>query len=158
MFRVFPPVKSALSLLALLTVGCSQSEFDEIYPVVGRITFDGEPLVEESTTVWFQPDTTQGNASTFDALGTVDRDGKYTLRTKGVNGACPGWYKVVVTARADTPQHPAGPADSRHRPVARSLLPDRYGQAQTTPLAVEVVAEPDEGAYDLKLTSHEKVE
>jgi hypothetical protein len=153
-FRVFPIVKPTLRILALLIVGCGDgSEIDEIYPVRGQISFDGEPLVEESTTVLFVPDADRGNESSFDAVGTVDRDGAYTVRTKGMNGACPGWYKVVVTALADTPQHPTGPADSKRHAVARSLLPARYGQAQTTPLAVEVVDEPDDGAYDLELTS-----
>jgi hypothetical protein len=43
-------VKRTLWLLALLTVGCGDdSGIDEIYPVRGKITFDGQPLVEEST-------------------------------------------------------------------------------------------------------------
>ncbi len=145
--------KVVLTLCSLSTAGCGSSEFDEIYPVVGSITFEGEPLVEESTTVLFQPDAARGNDGSFVAVGTVDRDGKYTMRTNGVNGACPGWYKIVVTALAETPQHPTSPKESKHRPVAKSLLPARYGQAQTTPLAVEVVAEPAEGAYDLDLKS-----
>jgi hypothetical protein len=59
----------------------------------------------------------------------------------------------VVTALADAPQHATGPKNAQSRPVAKSLLPARYGQPPTTPLAVEVVAEPEEGAYDLDLTS-----
>jgi hypothetical protein len=144
----------SLCFLALLSAGCGDgSGIDEIYPVRGKINFDGQPLIEETTTVLFQPDAERGNDGPFQAVGTVDRDGKYTLKTNGQNGACPGWYKVVVTALADTPQHATGPKDARSRPVAKSLLPAKYGQAQTTPLAVEVVAEPEEGAYDLDLTT-----
>jgi hypothetical protein len=147
-------VERLFCLVALVAVGCGDSDgADNIYPVRGQISFDGQPLVEESTTVMFQPDIERGNGAPFHAIGTVDGDGNYTLKTNGKNGASPGWYKVVVTALAETPQHATGPKDARSRPVARSLLPARYGQAQTTPLEVEVVAEPDDDAYDLNLTS-----
>ncbi len=145
-------MKRSLCLVALVAAGCGDSD-GEIYPVRGRISFDGELLVEESTTVLFQPDAERGNEAPLPAIGTVDGDGNYTLKTNGQNGAFPGWSKVVVTALAETPQHARGPKDARSRPVAKSLLPARYGQAQTTPLAVEVVPEPDDGAYDLDLTS-----
>jgi hypothetical protein len=155
MLRVCAIVKRTLCLVALLAVGCGdESGIDEIYPVHGRISFDGQPLVEESTTVLFQPDAARGNDGSLVAVGTVDGDGNYTVSTNGKNGASPGWYTVVVTALAETPQHATGRKDARSRPVARSLLPARYGLAQTTPLAVEVVAEPDEDAYDLNLTSN----
>jgi hypothetical protein len=148
-------MRTLISLVALLAVGCGdESGIDEIYPVHGKISFDGQPLVEESTTVLFQPDTARGNEGSLVAVGTVDGDGNYTVSTKGRNGACPGWYKVVVTALADTPQHPTGPIDTKRKhPVAKSLLPAKYGLAATTTLAVEVVAEPDEDAYDLNLSS-----
>jgi hypothetical protein len=139
-----------LCLFALLTAGCGDESGIEIHPVRGKISFDGQPLVEESTTVLFRPDAERGNDGSLEAVGTVDADGNYTVRTNGQNGACPGWYKVVVTALADTPQHPRG---TSHRPVAKSLLPARYGQAQTTTLEVEVLPEPAPGAYDLNLTS-----
>jgi len=152
-YRACPFVKRILCLVALVAVGCGDGSALDIYPVRGKISFDGQPLVEESTTVLFQPDAERGNDAPFPAIGTVDGDGNYTLQTNGQSGASPGWYKVVVTALAETPQHATGPKDARSRPVAKSLLPARYGQAQTTPLAVEVVPEPDDGAYDLNLTS-----
>jgi hypothetical protein len=141
-----------ICLVAIVAVGCGDGSDLEIYPVRGKITFDGQPLVEESTTVLFQPDVAKGNDAPFPAIGTVDGEGSYTLKTNGKDGASPGWYKVVVTALADTPQHATKPSDAKVRPVAKSLLPPRYGQATTTPLAVEVVPEPDENAYDLNLT------
>src|SRR5215471_9883134 len=98
-----------LCLVALIAIGCDDGSGLEIYPVRGKIAFDGAPLVEKSTTVLFQPDTERGNGASFPAIGTVDGDGNYTLKTNGQNGAAPGWYKVVVTALADTPQHATGP-------------------------------------------------
>ena len=151
--RVCLFVTPTLCLVALAIAGCGDGSDHEIYPVRGKISFDGQLLVEESTTVLFEPDAERGNSAPSPAVGTVDGEGNYSLKTNGQNGAAPGWYKVVVTALADTPQHANGPKNARSRPVAKSLLPARYGQAQTTPLAVEVVPEPDDSAYDLNLTS-----
>jgi hypothetical protein len=79
------------------------------------------------------------------------RKAYYTLTTKGKKGAPPGWYKVIVTAREEAaPVHPKLP--KQHRPAARSLLPAKYGQVETSGLSVEVVENPAPGAYDLKLS------
>ena len=152
-YRACPFVRRTLCLVVLAALGCGDGSDLEIYPVRGTISFDGEPLAEETTTVMFQPDAERGNEAPLPAIGTVDGDGNYTLKTNGQNGASPGWYKVVVTALAERPEHASGPKDARSRPVAKSLLPARYGQAHTTPLFFEVVPEQDAGAYDLILTS-----
>jgi hypothetical protein len=139
-------------LLPLLLLGCGDSSgVGTTYPVSGTITFNGEPLNAENTSVLFKPDASKGNASPFEPVATVDADGSYTLITQGKDGAPPGWYKVVVTAFNGAPKHPAGPKQDKQK-GARSLLPSKYGLAQSTPLAVEVVANPGRGAYDLKLT------
>ncbi len=73
------------------------------------------------------------------------------MTTNGKVGAPPGWYKVIVTAREDAePVHPK--SANSHRPVARSLLPGKYGDAETSGLSIEVVENPVAGAYDLKLS------
>ena len=120
------------------------------YPVIGKLTFDNQPVTAESTTVLFKPDASKGNTSPFEPAGTVDEDGNFTLITKGKSGAPLGWYKVIVTAVEGPTKQPKNP---RQRAVARSLLPAKYGQAKTTDLAVEVVENANPGAYDLKLSS-----
>jgi hypothetical protein len=133
--------------------GCSDgSGVGRTVPVAGKITLANEPLTAKNTIVLFKPDTSKGNTSPFEPAGTVDEAGNYTVQTKGKQGAPPGWYKVVVTARDEAPaEHPksGGP---QHRPVARSLVPARYGQDKTSGLSLEVVENPAPGAYDLKLT------
>jgi hypothetical protein len=118
-------------------------------PVSGKITYNNEPLTAQSTIILFKPDRSKGNESPLEPIGTVDGSGNYTVKTNGRAGAPPGWYKVVVTATKGTPEHPKG--TSAHRPVAESLLPAKYGLETSTDLAVEVVASPASGAYDLKL-------
>jgi hypothetical protein len=146
---VFPATALVLTLLA---PGCGDSSgVGKTLPVRGKITLNNEPLVAESTVVLFKPDAARGNSSPFEPAGSVDAEGNYTLVTKGRSGAPPGWYKVIVTAAEAPKGDPKGPR--RQRPLPRSLVPARYGQAKTTDLAIEVVENPADGAYDLKLTS-----
>jgi hypothetical protein len=145
-------------LLLGAIAGCDNSGVGTTYAVAGQVTLDGKPLVAKDAKVFFKPDAARGNKSSFEPIGQIDSDGNYRLVTPGKpgtspkSGAPPGWYKVIVTALAEDPKHPAGP-HRQQRPVARSLVPARYGQAATTELAVEVVESPADGAYDLKLKS-----
>jgi hypothetical protein len=112
----------------------------KLFPVSGKVYVDGKPI--DSGSVSFRPDAEKGNAYGFEPIGEISADGTYRLMTvKGV-GAPAGWYKVVV--RYDKPYK------SMYE-VAVSLLPPKYGSAETTPLAVEVTKQPPDGAYDLKL-------
>ncbi len=150
----FPESVSAVTALALalLVFGCGDSSgVGKTFPVTGKITLDDELVTSSNTVVLFKPDAKRGNTSPFEPAGTVDSQGNYTLATKGKSGAPPGWYKVTITAAEPRGAEEKGPKN--HRPGPRSLLPARYGQAATTPVAIEVVESPASGAYDLKLTS-----
>lgn len=149
--RAAPCVAAALAL-ALLAAGCGDSSgVGRTVPVSGRITVGGAPLTAASTVVLFKPDAARGNTSPWEPTGTVDGEGKYTLNTRGRRGAPPGWYKVIVTAvEARAIEPTKGPRTKL--PIPKTLVPARYGQAVTTPLAVEVVDGPAPDAYDLKIT------
>lgn len=138
-------------LMALAGSGCGDpSGVGRTVPVAGKVTLNDTPLTAKTTIVVFKPDASRGNTSTFEPTGTVDADGNYTLKTKGKDGAPLGWYQVIVTAREEAaPTHPKSP--KQHRPVAKSLLPAKYGRAETSGLSIEVVEKPEPGAYDLKL-------
>ncbi len=139
-------------LLTIPALGCGDdSGVGKTVPVSGKVFLEDTPWTAKTTIVLFKPDTSKGNTSPFEPTGTVDAAGTYTLTTKGKNGAPPGWYKVIVTAREEAaPEHAKLP--KQHRPVARSLLPAKYGQAETSGLSIEVVENPAPGAYDLKLS------
>jgi hypothetical protein len=131
-----------------LAVGCGKSDVGVTYPVNGQITMNGEPLNAASTVILFKPNAARGNASPYEPAGTVDAQGQYRLTTKGKGGAPPGWYKVVVTAVESRPEHAKSP---QMKSVAKSLVPPKYGRAETTDLEIEVVESAFSGAYDLKL-------
>src|SRR5262249_7971448 len=112
------------------------------YPVTGAVLVDGRPLLGKTGAVVFKPDATKGNTSAVTAAGELDAEGQYLMRSTGRKGVPPGWDKVIVTA--------AEPGDDRAvRP--RPTVNPRYASDKTTPLAVEVVADPPPGRYDLAL-------
>ncbi|HMC10721.1 MAG TPA: hypothetical protein VKH44_05505 [Pirellulaceae bacterium] len=127
-------------LLASLA-GCNSSGVGRIVPVKGKITVDGKPLTIGSLV--FKPDAAKGNPSQFGPAATIAADGSYSLFTKEKQGAPLGWYKVGVVAQEADPGNPYGPM--------KSLVPQRYNDAESSGLAIEVVAAPTPGTYDLKL-------
>jgi hypothetical protein len=128
-----------LALCALLA-GCSSGP--EVAPVSGKVTVGGNPLTKGKVT--FKPNGARGNKSTSEPIASIDERGGYTLSTNGKPGAPLGWYKVIVPA--GVPSNPKDPYSPQ-----RWLVNRRYLSAQTTPLEVEVVADPPPGQYDLTL-------
>ena len=141
----------AACLLVLLAAGCGGgSGVGKTYPVAGKVTLNGQPVVSKSAVIQFKPDAAKGNTSPFEPAGGVDDGGNYTLTTNGQRGAPAGWYKVIVTA-VEAPAPPAGKKPLTHRPEPKSLIPSKYAQEKFT-IGVEVVERPAAGAYDLTLT------
>jgi hypothetical protein len=123
------------ALLPLLS-GCGEGGSPgTLYPVSGRVTVDGVPLREAQ--LLLLADAEKGNKTAELPLGQL-KDGEYSVMTWGKPGAPPGWYKVRVKT-----SYPGSP----EKPVA---LPARYFDVKSSPLAIEVVASPAPGAYDLK--------
>jgi hypothetical protein len=148
-----PPSSRRHALLLLgfglaWAAGCSNDEQERLYPVSGKVVFDGQPLTIGA--VSFRPDSSRGNTSQHVPTGHIDAEGNYKLTTTNRAGAPAGWYKVMVIAQnlgedggSTKSGAPAGP---------RSLVPERYLDPQQTPLSVEVVQKPGAGAYDLNLS------
>jgi len=126
----------------LLLAGCDQSGLGRIVPVKGTVSLDGKPV--PSGSLLFRPDAAKGNTSKFEPAATINSDGSYSLFTAEREGAPPGWYKVSVVAQELNAKDPYAPA--------KSLVPTKYNDPETSGISVEVVEQPAAGAYDLKLT------
>ena len=131
----------ALGLISL--VGCGGVKR---LPVSGTVTLEGRPV--NGGILTFSPDTAKGNMAKISCACPV-REGRYELETIGITrtdsgpGGPPGWYKVTYN-RVDL-------ATKKH-PQADVQVNDKYKDAATTPLSVEVKDNPDPGAYDFKLS------
>jgi hypothetical protein len=133
----------AAIVLTLLAgcAGCDSSGLGRLAPVKGHVLLDGKPLPTGSLV--FKPDAAKGNSSQFEPSATITADGSYSLFTKEKTGAPLGWYKVGVIAQEENLADPYA--------ARKSLVASRYNNAETSGLAIEVVAAPASGAYDIKL-------
>jgi len=154
--RIWLPVL----LLAVALAGCSGAEGDadrvEVYPVTGKVTFNGAPVAD--ATVSFSPKGEYPAAS-----GRTDSEGVYSLTTyETEDGAAAGDYAVLVikdtpaAAAAPSGGHAAyssgGPAASHggKSQKAAGALPEQYRTADRTPLQVTVKAD-GENEHNLTL-------
>jgi hypothetical protein len=128
-----------LCVCALFTFpGCDRLK---LVPVSGVVTQAGKPLTGGA--VSFVPDSSKGNTARLSCVGRIGRDGRYELMSNGVTksetgkGAPLGWYKVMLLTSLP------GAPDITVDPI--------YTDPESTPLSVEVVANPESGRYDFKL-------
>src|SRR5215470_13236777 len=87
-----------LPLLAALAVGAVGCGNDQVAPVSGRVTLDGQPLANAAVT--FQPVRTEGKGNPGPGSGGfTDADGRYTLKVTGTEarGAVVGKHKVTIS-------------------------------------------------------------
>ena len=153
-----------LAILLLAAPGC-RGKYTPV-PTRGTVTLDGKPI--EGATVQFVAvgEDKEGRM----AWGMTDKEGKFQLSTMGHNdGALPREYHVLVVKHA--PLKPDAEARARKRvqasggqltlddalfevygagPRTKNVLPEKYGNIDTTPFRVTV---PHKGPVVLELTS-----
>ena len=132
-----PRLVLVLCLGALLAcVGCGERRA----AVSGKATVDGKPLNSKLITILFAPD--KGNPLKKIPSAAVDEDGNYTMSTGATGGVPLGWYKVHVHW------------DSKNAHGQPCPVHPRFLESELTTLSIEVVPNPQPGAYDLKFTRH----
>jgi len=137
-----------LLLPVALLVGCSEQQ--ELAPVTGIVTVDGEPVANAQ--VLFM------SSQHRPAAGETDANGRYVLSTyKNGDGAAIGSHNVTVTARPTIRVSPAGgsepPGSTRPMPQRQgdiAPVPEKYSNAAQPLISVEV--KPGENDIPLKLT------
>jgi hypothetical protein len=124
---------------ALVLAGCSRSGLES--SVTGSVTLDGKALGLGG--VVFAPLSGGGNPS----VGTIGRNGQYTLRTANTLGLNAGKYRVCVNA-LDTPNPPPGVRDTT---PPKQLVPEKYTNLDTSGLEYEV--KPGSNTFNIDLSS-----
>jgi hypothetical protein len=132
------------SAMVFILAGCGG---ETTIQVKGKVLVDGQPLTVG--TVIFTPDAAKGNTSLHEPRGQLDANGVYTLQqTKDSSAVAPGWYKISISAqRLKDPKDPYSYV---------SVIPTKFANPQTSGLALEVVANPAPGAYDIAVPAKER--
>jgi hypothetical protein len=137
------------ALLVMASCG-SDDGLGKRFPVSGTVTYNGNPL--EKGEISFISEDMKNNIG---ASGKIT-NGSYTLSTGGnSDGAQPGKYKVIITAKEDYLakakadfQKDSKQQESNYIPpqyiakaeaAAKSLIPAGYGDPRTTNLTAEVL-------------------
>lgn len=105
----------------------------------GQIFYKGQPLTGGG--VFTEP----LNSKLIGAVGGLEKDGRFTLMTNGEPGAYVGKHKLAVSVMSGgSPPSP--------------LIPGRYTQIHTTPLIIEVHADPAKNKAEFKVEEEETTE
>ena len=149
---------STLVTVAIVLTGCSNSSRPPTYPVTGTVTSQGKPLAGAAIT--FVPTGDEGEA----ASAITDSNGKYALTTwQAGDGARPGQYRVKVSKQEEKPVDPSKMVknlsieeeqkiyveNKKPPPPAKSLVPSKYQDDQTSGLVHKVEAKPT--TFDIKI-------
>jgi hypothetical protein len=140
-----------LTLTALLITGCGS----RLGKVNGKITVGGVPL--SGGAIMFYPENGPG------AVGTIQSDGTYSLKTGTAEGAVIGTHKVAVHATSVGPgtmEAPKSLDDELQGSPANSgkilvpgkvtwLFPEKYSTPDQSPLTAEVKAGQNSLDFDI---------
>ncbi len=136
----------ALAMLAVLPA-CSKAIKTE--GVTGVITYNGEPLA--NATVKFIPTDATGSQS----YGKTNEKGEYKLQTllgAADAGTTPGEYKVTVDCieTVETGNMIEENGEEKEETIAKSLIPPKYNNAETSGLTATVA--PGDNTINFDLT------
>jgi hypothetical protein len=122
---------------------------EELVPVSGRVTVDGEPLA--GAVVAFLQTDERGTTSGAD----TDEDGRYELSFRGQPGTAPATYKVAVSYKVGKNGEPLdraarfSPSLENGRHLAKEQIPREFSDLGRTVLKVTVP--PGGGTFDFPL-------
>jgi hypothetical protein len=137
-----------LALCAAVTCGCGGHLDDrpETFLVSGNVTYEGEPCAD--ATISFHPQGEQRSA-----YGRTDSSGNYLLTTvREHDGAMAGEYRVSVSKVINENAEVASTdiAAPQKPPQYKSLLPEKYGNPETSDLTASV--EEGKNQFDFTLS------
>lgn len=156
---------SSLAAACLLTiVGCGEPHYEHA-KVHGKVTYKGKPVAKGS--VLFVPTKPMPDGSLLPASGELNAEGAFDLTSGGEPGAVVGEHKVVIMAvdpgaaaeaAPDAEKieiigpSPSGgpPKGGTKAPKFKHLVPEKYGDPNSTPLVQTVKS--GENNIDIELT------
>ena len=146
--RIAKPVRACFVLsflaIAVLLGGCNKAPgLKGLYPVKGKLTWDGNPVAGAS--IMFSPTFTGENARAAGAV--TNANGEFTIQTlMPDDGVYPGEYLISVSKREldkvyTEEELAAAAAKNISLPTsAHHVLPTKYANGETSGFKVTVVA------------------
>lgn len=159
-----------LVLIVAIVAGCNDANAPKTADAGGTVTYKGAPLA--GAVVTFVPE--KGPI----AMGKTDLEGKFSLRTGGLDGAVLGPARVAITVPGEgaddsappPPPENASPEEARayamkmqevmkqasinraqSKPKSDSLIPAKYTSADTSGLTVTVSEDSSQNHFVLDL-------
>jgi len=120
-------LKATLCATLVVAAGCNGGGLS-LATVEGTVTYKGKPVTRG--TVTFLP---ESKSATHIGIGSIRADGSFRIQTTNRGGAIPGRYTVMVQSRREPT-----PEESRNLVTPESLIPEKYGRVDATPLHFEV--------------------
>ena len=112
-------------------VGCGGNPGNAVYPVRGRVLYNGEPVTNAQVT--FHP-VGDSKRNTIRPVGKVDDQGNFALTSfRDGDGASAGEYQVTVVWFLAKPVRPGS-----EETVSANYLPVKYANVETSQLKVTV--------------------
>lgn len=137
-------MRTIVAVALVSVIGCGSSDKPPMADAGGTVLYNAAPL--EGATVIFAPEA--GMPST----GVTDADGRFTLNTRGEEGAVVGPGKVAITAVEQLiVVEGREPTADELENMSRSLIPEKYGHPTTSGLTAEVKAD-EENDFKVELT------
>jgi hypothetical protein len=140
-------------LAAAIAAGCGSSDNVTVYPVKGKVNFNGKPMVGTGAISLIPTDNQAGAA----AGGEIKEDGSYELMTyKPGDGSMPGNFRVVVHQvvfqEGQNTEDGAAPSSAGVPPPVpvADRIPEIYSNPMNSPLTMKVEAKPNEINLELK--------
>lgn len=128
-----------LFLTPFVLSGCGGERVPPLTPVKGKVTVDGAQLIAGQVTLVADPPPATPLPT---PAGKIGPDGSYQIFTGGKAGAPLGKFKVRVTTLTMSPE-------PGKEPIA---FDKKYSDPEASGLTFDVIASPESGRYDLKLT------
>ncbi len=131
--------------VGLMTLSaCMDDGRRPVFPVSGKVTYQGKPTVDALITFHPQNDS---DPTSRPLMTRVAADGSYKLYTYEMDDGAPaGQYVVTVTWIKESDNQNAPKEDLR---PAKNLVPDRFADAKTSPLNAQVKEQPNDFSFEL---------
>ena len=134
------PKSVATLLLVIVIAGCGPKAPFPLAPVQGTVSYQGKP-VTQGRVVFVPSKGTPGPQ----AVGQIQPDGSFHMRTGDHDGAAIGQHIVTVHCRRE-----ATPEEARNLVITESLIPLHYASEDKSPLNIDVKDEDNELPIELE--------